>query len=174
MILVIRCQNSSLCTRIPNSYNNNHKRTRTQHHHTYQYLYNNNFHGDKLTTAEARRNKSDGRCYLCLRQGHSANDCRSVRPCFYCKASNHHSSLSYRRFPISKRSSSSPSVKGTTKTSTAESKPSTAHALLASSRNDGLSAVTARLLPGCVSPGRCPMPDHPPSASTKCFSTREL
>ncbi|KAH7699349.1 Pao retrotransposon peptidase family protein, partial [Aphelenchoides avenae] len=32
-------------------------------------------------------------CYRCMNSGHMRSDCRTTRPCFFCKAKDHHSTL---------------------------------------------------------------------------------
>ena len=45
----------------------------------------------KYTTMEARKQRIKGSCYICLREGHNANDClKQGTRCYFCKQMNHH------------------------------------------------------------------------------------
>ena len=52
----------------------------------------------KVTTLQARRNKSKGSCYKCLQKGHVLKDCKRDRPCMHCNRSGHHQSLCHKLF----------------------------------------------------------------------------
>jgi hypothetical protein len=55
-------------------------------------------------TADARRRQIKGRCSICFGGGHTRIDCRSTKPCFYCKrVGSHHSSLCYTKFGYQNR-----------------------------------------------------------------------
>lgn len=49
---------------------------------------------------EQRKKKLVGRCYKCLREGHSIKACRSGKKCYHCKG-EHHQSLCHKRVPDS-------------------------------------------------------------------------
>ena len=61
----------------------------------------------KYTTMEARKQRIKGSCYICLREGHNANDClKQGTRCYFCKQMNHHhSSLCPQKFGTSHRES---------------------------------------------------------------------
>ena len=45
----------------------------------------------KYTTMAARKQRIKGSCYICLREGHNANDClKQGTKCYFCKQLNHH------------------------------------------------------------------------------------
>ena len=45
----------------------------------------------KYTTMEARKQRIKDSCYICLREGHNANDClKQGTRCYFCKQMNHH------------------------------------------------------------------------------------
>lgn len=51
------------------------------------------------TTLEERKRKLKGCCFRCLKEGHSAKDCKSNKACVYCGEFNkHHRSLCLKRF----------------------------------------------------------------------------
>ena len=48
----------------------------------------------KFKTLRQRKPQIKGRCYVCLSTQHLFRQCKSEKPCFYCrKKGNHHSSL---------------------------------------------------------------------------------
>ena len=53
----------------------------------------------KFNTLNARKDvlKSSGRCFICLRKGHLAGNCRSGRRCYHCKGQHHGSICKTRR-----------------------------------------------------------------------------
>ena len=55
-------------------------------------------------TLDARKAKIRGRCFICLSPKHFFRQCRSEKPCYYCKKKgNHHSSLCPEKFDESSR-----------------------------------------------------------------------
>ena len=53
----------------------------------------------KYTIAKTRKQRIKGSCYICLKQGHIANDCPKRISCFHCgKWSHHHRSLCTQKF----------------------------------------------------------------------------
>lgn len=45
----------------------------------------------KYTTMESRKQRIKGSCYICLRDGHNANDClKRGTKCYYCRQPDHH------------------------------------------------------------------------------------
>ena len=44
----------------------------------------------KYNTAKTRKQRIKGSCYICLKQGHIANDCPKRISCFHCGTMNHH------------------------------------------------------------------------------------
>lgn len=63
---------------------------------------------EKYADADARYQQLGGnRCANCLKEGHQRRDCRSPKPCFYCKkVGSHHSSLCFIQFGRQKPESS--------------------------------------------------------------------
>ncbi len=51
-----------------------------------------------VTDVKKRREvlRSSRRCYKCLKQGHTADNCQRSKPCFYCKQTNHHSAVCWK------------------------------------------------------------------------------
>ena len=48
---------------------------------------------------KTRKGKAKGCCFICLKKGHLLKDCKSKKPCVYCKKSgNHHQSLGPKQF----------------------------------------------------------------------------
>ena len=53
----------------------------------------------KFATADGRYKQLNNRCANCLNEGHSKRECRSKKPCYYCKSvGSHHSSLCFNQF----------------------------------------------------------------------------
>lgn len=44
----------------------------------------------RYKTLESRKQQLKGCCYICLKGGHTANNCRADKICVYCKKRNHH------------------------------------------------------------------------------------
>ena len=53
---------------------------------------------NKYTTVDTRKPQVGNRCFRCLRFGHTVHTCRANKPCFYCRRSDHHSSLCPSKF----------------------------------------------------------------------------
>ena len=71
----------------------------------------------KFNTLNARKNvlKSSGHCFICLRKGHLAVNCRSGRRCYHCKG-RHHGSICTQGEPMTHpqtRPSNSPPISTT-------------------------------------------------------------
>ena len=71
----------------------------------------------KFNTLNARKDvlKSSGRCFICLRKGHLAVNCRSGRRCYHCKG-RHHGSICTQGEPMihpQTRPSNSPPISTT-------------------------------------------------------------
>lgn len=53
----------------------------------------------KFPTTSQRKAKIKGKCFLCLKEGHSIKNCKSDKFCIYCKTrKNHHRSLCPKKF----------------------------------------------------------------------------
>ena len=55
---------------------------------------------DKYKTAEERKKKINGCCFICFKKNHKATECMTKKRCYYCKKSNHHSSLCPEEFKV--------------------------------------------------------------------------
>ena len=53
----------------------------------------------RYPTIEARKQKINGSCFICLKQGHKTNECTLTKSCFYCgQVNNHHRSLCPKKY----------------------------------------------------------------------------
>ena len=52
----------------------------------------------RYTDAETRKDQLNGRCFICLKSGHSARACERTKPCYYCKRTTHHCSICPEKF----------------------------------------------------------------------------
>ncbi|MEW8544133.1 MAG: DUF1759 domain-containing protein, partial [Candidatus Thiodiazotropha sp.] len=58
----------------------------------------------RYVTAEERKQRIRGSCFICLKQGHKTGECGLKKSCYYCKQwNNHHRSLCPRRFGATNR-----------------------------------------------------------------------
>ena len=89
-------------------------------------------------SAASRKAKLDGRCFRCLKTGHTAHTCKRRQPCVYCCKDSHHRSLCPTRFPTAEQSSESPTA--TCLTNTCEDP-----CLLAPSETVLMQTVTAKV-----------------------------
>ena len=66
----------------------------------------------RYTDAETRKDQLNGRCFICLKSGHSARACERTKPCYYCKRTTHHCSICPEKFGAGKVSSQIQSTMG--------------------------------------------------------------
>ena len=61
----------------------------------------------RYTTMDARKQRTKGCCYICLREGHNASEClKRVSRCYYCRQQyHHHRSLCPQKFGKTHRES---------------------------------------------------------------------
>ena len=73
----------------------------------------------KFTTVAVRKEKIKGRCYVCLKKGHTPRDCKADKLCVHCQEKNqHHRSLCPKKFPSGKSTESVNTVTEPLSTST--------------------------------------------------------